>query len=135
MQALVRTKVGVGVLTMLISRAELVSQTLAPDDGDKDQWSALYARLFDALEPVLPFLFPADTNVSAADDVYVWQFLAAMGVGASPEQQQRLVVGVKERVMETVGVGKSLPPEMGERRLGEVNLFLRAIGLDVELLG
>jgi DNA topoisomerase 2-associated protein PAT1 len=134
-QSVLRTKIGLSILTMLISRAELVAQSLPETDEDKAQWQDLYARLFDLIEPVLPSIFPADTSVSAADDVYVWQFLAAMGVGASPEQQQRLVLGVKERVMETVGVAKTLPPDMGERRLGEVNLFMRAIGLDVELLG
>lgn len=133
--AIVRTKIGVSILTMLISRAELVAQQ-APlaSQEDKAQWSDLYNRLFDTVEPVLPHLFPSDTNISAADDVYVWQFLAAMGVGASPDQQQRLVLGVKERVMETVGVSRSLPAEMRERRLADVNLFMRAIGLDVELL-
>ncbi|KAK3638478.1 DNA topoisomerase 2-associated protein pat1 [Elasticomyces elasticus] len=143
LQGIVRTKVGVGVLTMLISRAELVKQQPPPSssqqqqsDEDRQQYSVLYNRLFDTLEPVLPYLFPTDTNISASDDVHVWQFLAAMGVGASPEdQQQRLVVGVKERVMETVAVSQGLPEGMRERRLGEVNLFMRAIGLDVELLG
>ncbi|KAK5713848.1 DNA topoisomerase 2-associated protein pat1 [Elasticomyces elasticus] len=143
LQGIVRTKIGVGMLTMLISRAELVKQQPPPSssqqqqsDEDRLQYAALYNRLFDTVEPVLPYLFPTDTNISASDDVHVWQFLAAMGVGASPEdQQQRLVVGVKERVMETVAVSQGLPEGMRERRLGEVNLFMRAIGLDVELLG
>ena len=139
-QSILRTKTGVSMLTMLISRAELVAQAgtstpSAQDSADRQQWQDLYSRLFYTIEPVLPYIFPTDTNVSASDDVYVWQFLAAMGVGASPDQQQRLVLGVKERVMETVGVSQSLPAEMRERRLGEVNLFMRAIGLDVELLG
>ena len=152
-QSLVRTKVGVGMLTLLVSRAELVKQALAasqtpsPDAAqDLQQWQQLYTRLFDTLEPVLPYLFttPVSTsssNTGVGEDVHVWQFLAAMGVGASPEdQQQRLVLGVKERVMETVGVAREMPegPLAGqerERRLGEVNLFMRAIGLDVELLG
>ena len=139
-QSILRTKIGVSILTMLISRAELVAQALSAnasqqDTADRTQWQELYSRLFDTIEPVLPFIFPTDTNISASDDVYVWQFLAAMGVGASPDQQQRLVLGVKDRVMETVGVSQSLPAEMKERRLGEVNLFMRAIGLDVELLG
>ena len=136
-QTIVRTKIGVSILTMLISRAELVAQAAQPSPSsaeDKSQWADLYTRVFDTVEPVLPYMFPADTNVSAADDVYVWQFLAAMGVGASPDQQQRLVLGVKERVMETVAVSRSLPAEMRERRLADVNLFMRAIGLDVELL-
>ena len=143
-QAIVRTKIGVSILTMLTSRAELVKQsisTAAPSSqtqgqlDDLTQWSIQYSQLFDTLEPVLPYIFPTDTSVAAADDVYVWQFLAAMGVGASPDQQQRLVLGVKDRVMETVGVSKGLPVEMRERRMGDVNLFMRAIGLDVELLG
>jgi DNA topoisomerase 2-associated protein PAT1 len=58
-----------------------------------------------------------------------------MGVGATPDQQQRLVLGVKDRVMETVAVSKTLPDEMSQKRLADVNLFMRAIGLDVELLG
>ena len=134
-QSIARTKIGVSILTMLLSRAELVAQSLPDSSADKQQWQELYSRLFDSIEPILPYIFPTATNVSASDDVYVWQFLAAMGVGASPDQQQRLVLGVKERVMETVGVSQSLPMEMKERRLGEVNLFMRAIGLDVELLG
>ncbi len=143
-QSVVRTKIGVGMLTMLVSRAELVKQQPAnptnthqqQQEEDRQQYATLYTTLFDTLEPVLPYLFPTDTTLAASDDVHVWQFLAAMGVGASPEdQQQRLVLGVKERVMETVAVSRGLPEEMRERRLGEVNLFMRAIGLDVELLG
>ncbi|QIW99345.1 hypothetical protein AMS68_004863 [Peltaster fructicola] len=138
--AVVRTKIGLTLLTMLISRAELLKQSLssAPTQSSAEDiasWNDYYGRLFDTLEPVLPHIFPTDTTVAAADDVYVWQFLAAMGVGASPEQQQRLVIGVKDRVMETVGVSRALPEDMRARRLGDVNLFMRAIGLDVELLG
>lgn len=131
-----RTKIGLSILTMLISRAVLLTQNQgAGAPPETQEWSSLFSNLFDSIEPALPVLFPTDTNIAAADDVYIWQFLAAMGVGASPEQQQRLVLGVKERVMETVGVARGLPAEMRERRLGEVNLFLRGIGLDVELLG
>lgn len=133
---------------MLVSRAELAKQSRGgsgtntkSNDRDTDnsnksweeQWSQLYDRLFNQAEPFLPVVFPGKAN--EADDVHVWQFLATMAVGASPEQQQRLVIGVKDRIMETVGVSKTLPPEMASARLGHVNLFMRAIGLDVELLG
>lgn len=37
--------------------------------------------------------------------------------------------------METVEQSKKYSPEMAAQRLGNVNLFMRAIGLDVELLG
>jgi DNA topoisomerase 2-associated protein PAT1 len=129
-----RSKIGMSLLTILISRAELLKQS-APDvvSADWEQWADLYNRLFETVEPVLPLIFPGTANDT--DDMYVWQFLAAMGVGASPEQQQRLVIGVKDRVMETVTVSKALPAEMAGARLANVNLFMRAIGLDVELLG
>lgn len=129
-----RSKIGMSLLTILISRAELLKQS-NPDMNQQDweQWTVLYNKLFDTVEPVLPLLFPGTVNDT--DDMYVWQFLAAMGVGASPEQQQRLVIGVKDRVMETVTVSKALPAEMAGARLANVNLFMRAIGLDVELLG
>ena len=44
-------------------------------------------------------------------------------------------VSTRDRVMETVAQSKTLPAEMSSQRLGNVNLFMRAIGLDVELLG
>ena len=91
-----------------------------------------YNTFFDALEPTLPNIFPGTVNTG--EDIYVWQFLAAIGIGASPEQQQRLVMAVKDRVMETVALAKTLPPAMSSQRLANVNLFMRSIGLDVELL-
>lgn len=127
------TKIGLNMMTMLFSRAELVKESGACSDADWQQWTGLYDRMFDVLEPILESVFPGKVN--SGDDVYVWQFLAAMGVGASPEQQQRLVIAVKDRVMDTVSQSRALPPEMSSQRLGNVNLFMRAIGLDVEMLG
>ena len=66
--------------------------------------------------------------------MYVWQLLAAMGVSSNPEQQQRLVIGVKDRVLGTVTHAKTLPSSMSKPRLANVNLFMRSIGLDVDLL-
>ena len=36
--------------------------------------------------------------------------------------------------METVAQSRALPAEMSSQRLSNVNLFMRAIGLDVDLL-
>ncbi|EXJ84124.1 hypothetical protein A1O3_04791 [Capronia epimyces CBS 606.96] len=127
------TKIGLGMMTMLLTRAELSKESGVVSDQEWQQWTALYNRLFDTLEPLLGLLFPGPVN--SGDDIYIWQFLATIGIGASPDQQQRLVIGVKDRVMETVQQSKTLPPEMASVRLGNVNLFMRAIGLDVEMLG
>ena len=93
MQAIARSKVGLSILTMLISRAELVKQTESPDDIEWEQWLNHYNRFFDAVEPLLQNIFPGSIN--DGQDVYVWQFLAASGIGANPDQQQRLVLAVK----------------------------------------
>ncbi|KFY23548.1 hypothetical protein V493_05800 [Pseudogymnoascus sp. VKM F-4281 (FW-2241)] len=127
-----RTRIGVSMLTMLLSRAELIKQATTVDDQEWNHWLSTYNSFFDVIEPTLPFIFPGTVNTG--EDVYVWQFLAAMGVGASPEQQQRLVMAVKDRVMETVNLAKTLPPAMSSQRLANVNLFMRSIGLDVDLL-
>ena len=91
-----------------------------------------YNQLFNMLEPSLPHMFPG--TISSGDDMYVWQLLAAIGIGASPDQQQRLVLAVKDRVMDTVNLAKTLPQDLAAQRLQNVNLFMRSIGLDVELL-
>ncbi|KAK0119816.1 hypothetical protein ONS95_011248 [Cadophora gregata] len=127
-----RTRIGVSMLTMILSRAELIKQGASVDEQEWQEWVNKYNGFFDALEPTLPNIFPGTVNTG--EDVYVWQFLAAIGIGASPEQQQRLVMAVKDRVMETVSLAKTLPPAMSSQRLANVNLFMRSIGLDVELL-
>ncbi|KAJ5587544.1 uncharacterized protein N7459_003309 [Penicillium hispanicum] len=132
-QTVARTRVGLGILTMLLSRAEIVKEAGQASERDWQQWVEKFNVLFDTLEPALADIFPGSIN--SGDDMYVWQFLAAVGIGASPEQQQRLVIAVKDRVMETVAYSKTLPADMASQRLGNVNLFMRAIGLDVELLG
>ncbi|KKK27137.1 topoisomerase II associated protein [Aspergillus rambellii] len=132
-QFIAKTRIGLGVLTMLLSRAEIVKEAGQASERDWQQWVEKFNVLFDTLEPIFGDIFPSAIN--AGDDMYVWQFLAATGIGASPEQQQRLVIAVKDRVMETVAYSKTLPADMASQRLGNVNLFMRAIGLDVELLG
>ncbi|KAG0646076.1 DNA topoisomerase 2-associated pat1 [Hyphodiscus hymeniophilus] len=127
-----RSRVGVSMLTMILSRAELIKQGGGSNEQEWDQWVNTYNGFFDTLEPTLPSIFPGTVNTG--EDVYVWQFLAAIGIGASPEQQQRLVMAVKDRVMETVTLAKTLPPAMASQRLANVNLFMRSIGLDVDLL-
>lgn len=133
-----QTRVGLSILSMLLSSAELIKQTQPQNVGEADwaQWQHHFSRLFALLTPHFPHLFLAPVANGMVDDQYVWQFLASVGIGASPEQQQRLVLSVKDRVMDTVRVAKGLPdPEMRNVRLGNVNLFMKGLGLDVSMLG
>lgn len=127
-----QTKVGLSILTMLTARATLIKEAGEAPDDLWGQWTENYDKLFNTLQPTLASIFPP--NASRDDDEYAWQFLAAVGSGASPEQQQALVIGVKDRVMDAVSQSKSLPPDMAMQKRARVNLFMRAIGLDVDLL-
>ena len=93
LSAVVRSRVGLEVLTMFLSRAAIIKANETPDDQTWDQWLGLYNAFFDQTEPLLGEIFP--TSVNVGQDQYVWQFLAATGSGANPEQQQRLVLSVK----------------------------------------
>ncbi|OTB03769.1 hypothetical protein M426DRAFT_262849 [Hypoxylon sp. CI-4A] len=127
-----RTRIGVSMLTMILSRAELAKQAGQATEQSWQQWVATFNQFFNAIEPTLHNIFPG--TVASGEDIYVWQFLAAIGIGASLEEQQRLVLAVKDRVMDTHSLSKTLPPDMAKIRLDNVNLFMRSIGLDVELL-
>lgn len=139
-KTIVRSKIGLLILTMLATRAEDLRdeasknpQVQAAQAQEWQQYTMVYDQFFNQLEPMLPYLFP-DSNPLAADDVYVWSFLAAMGAAANAEQQQRLVIGVKDRVMSAVGAARTLPQGEQDKRLDEINLFMKALGLDVQLL-
>ncbi|EFX05251.1 topisomerase 2 associated protein [Grosmannia clavigera kw1407] len=127
-----KSRVGTSVLTMILSRAEILKQSGAGTSQQWQTWEIAYTNFFNVLEPILPYIFPG--TVSSGEDMYVWQLLAALGIGANPDQQQRLVLSVKDRVMDTVAVAKTLPVDLSTQRLQNVNLFMRSIGLDVELL-
>lgn len=113
--AVAQTKPGLAFLTMLLSRAEILKQGggslqgLAPPTPEEiGRWQELYGNLFNTLQgryltifPSLYYLVPLNPNTPmmqlslAVDDMYVWQFLAAMAVGASMDQQHILVTEVR----------------------------------------
>ena len=99
---IVRSQVGLEILTMLLSQAEIIRKAEASKEQEWQQWLGIYNRLFDIVEPLLAGIFPG--SVSAGQDVYVWQFMATLGTGANPDQQQRLVLAVKfvTRVLQSV---------------------------------
>ena len=66
-------------------------------------------------------------------DQPVWQFLAALALHASPDQQSILVTSLREKVLDIVtSVNKGWVADEEERqtKLANVNLFLHALGLD-----
>lgn len=107
----------------------------------------VFDHLFQLLSPHFLVLFPStrlDIQSSPPTehvltqhrdllDQPVWQFLAAVALHASPDQQSALVAGLREKVLENVAsVQKGWVTDEEERstKLANVNLFLHALGLD-----
>lgn len=105
----------------------------------------MFDHLFQLLSPHLLFLFPSvrqavSANIPIANvpdsdhiDQPTWQFLAAVALHSSVEQQQVLVTSLRERVLEnvaSVGKGWIVDEEQRRLRLANVNLFLHSLGLD-----
>ncbi|KAI8928650.1 topoisomerase II-associated protein PAT1-domain-containing protein [Entophlyctis helioformis] len=122
-----KNRAGLALLTMFLSRAEILKQvaTNAPPPSEQElgMWSEIYAFLFQSVQGHFASLFP--TNLASGDELYVWQFLAAMAVGASGVEHQRvLVTEVRENV---IHASRSGDP----KALDNVNLFLNALGLGI----
>ncbi|CAI2184272.1 2899_t:CDS:10, partial [Funneliformis geosporum] len=117
-----RSKVGLAFLTMFLSRTEILKQgggTMQglplPEERELLHWQELYNRLFNLLQNHFLPLFPP-FNIGL-DDMYVWQFLAAMAVGASTEQQHILVTEVRERVLDTVMQASRLSADKASHKI------------------
>lgn len=130
-----KSRVGLVILTMIFSRAELLKQggggsplndepTANLSDQELGMWSEIYEFIFMSFQGQFPALFSSET--SPADEVYVWQLLSAMAVGASGiEHQKILVTELRENVIQTA---KTNHPQA----LENVNLFLTALGLNID---
>ncbi|BFZ62519.1 DNA topoisomerase 2-associated protein pat1 [Saitoella coloradoensis] len=129
-----RSKVGLAFLTMLTSRAESLRQNpeAPPADAELSQWSLIFNALFARLQGNFSLAFPQAHGL--VDDVYVWQWLASIAVGASMEQQHVLVTEVRDKVLDTVIAAKKLPVDVGAGEIAKVNMFLNSMGLDADQL-
>ncbi len=93
---LAKSRVGLVFLTMLLSRAEIVKQSASIEDevsvseSELVMWTEIYSFLFMSFQGQFTSLFSSETSPS--DEVFVWQFLAAMAVGASGIEQQKILV-------------------------------------------
>ncbi|KAI8576924.1 hypothetical protein K450DRAFT_254253 [Umbelopsis ramanniana AG] len=147
-----KSKAGLSLMTMFLSRAEILKQGGGALQGlaqctpeELERWDMLYQQLYEKLHDHFLMFFPPPVILPGnnqainavhlannADDTYVWQFLAAIAVGASMEQQHSLVTEIRDRVMEDIVMASSnrLPAEQAAHKISNVNLFLHALGLD-----
>ncbi|KAI6013922.1 topoisomerase II-associated protein PAT1 [Pisolithus microcarpus] len=151
-----QTRPGIAMLTLFLSRVEIIKQGMStavemtdlPTPEEAQQWQLVFDHFFQLLVPYFPMMFPStrfalspahaasETAVVHQTDLLdqpVWQFLAAVALHASPDQQSTLVAGLRDKVLENVAsVQKGWISDEEERstKLANVNLFLHALGLD-----
>jgi len=106
----------------------------------------MFNHLFDLLAPHMLVLFPSSRMIKTSTegqqqqsslydnaDQHVWQFLAAFALHGSLEQHQALVTMLREKILDdllAVSRGWFTTEEERNTKLGNVNLFLNALGLD-----
>ncbi|KAJ3032804.1 hypothetical protein HK097_005069, partial [Rhizophlyctis rosea] len=123
-----KSKVGLAFLTMFLSRAEILKQGgQGVGEAELGMWADIYNFLFASLHTHFESLFPAQTEVEKeGDEVFVWQFLAALAVGATTVDHQRvLLTEVRSKVLEASRKGDA-------KAEANVNLFLNALGLGID---
>ncbi|THV05364.1 hypothetical protein K435DRAFT_961132 [Dendrothele bispora CBS 962.96] len=137
--AVARTKPGVALLTLLLTRVELIKQSIPeeiPSSADEEQWQMMFDHLFQLLTPHFTRMFPTRTEEGEAaesQDQPVWQFLAALALHATIQQHQILVTSLREKVLENVVSAKKgwgMSEEERQAKLANVDLFLHALGLE-----
>ncbi|KAJ1659994.1 DNA topoisomerase 2-associated protein pat1 [Dispira simplex] len=153
-----RSKAGLALLTVLISRGEMLKQQSLTFAGatvtSQEQlveFTTLFNQLFNVLQSHFSNLFPPSSGNGTSPvpdgfgphphavpnhDLYVWQFLATVAVGASPDQQHILVSEVREKVMEQITLASNhhFAGPKSEMAIANVNLLLHALGLDASQL-
>lgn len=92
MQWFAKSRAGLSILTVILSRAEILKSdtTAKSPEQDLGMWSDLYNFVFESLKGQFASLFPEKS--SPLDELYLWQFLSAMAVGASGIEHQGILV-------------------------------------------
>jgi len=144
-----QTRPGLALLTLFLSRVELIKMdmTTTPKDSDSpsaeeaQQWQLVFDHLFQSLASRFLLLFPS-TRMGSGQTSHVqldlvdqpaWQFFAALALHAGSEQQHNLVTTLREKILDNVSnVNKGWIKDDEERqaKLANVNLLLHALGLD-----
>lgn len=139
------TKIGLSLITVLISRLELIKQEFTDSLGAHDlaQWQTVYNQMFESLEGRLESCFPpylshdesrkVINKESKEDDSYIWQFLTSLSLTGMLNHQRIIVDEIRNEIFGIMAVAKELKAsgdaESSARYLSNLNLFLNAMGL------
>ena len=136
---LVSSKTGIFIMSLLISRAEIIQST--NPDSISSIWSELFTFIFTNLTSKFSTLFPSYINLLEKntappqhllsnvhkEEHYAWNFLIAVAIGCSRYDGflKVLVVEMREKMVDTVKNGN-------EKSIENVDLFLKALGIGID---
>lgn len=127
------TKIGLSILTTLLSRAELMRGEGSISATDLSEWTSCYDELFTALESRLAAIFPP--GLGDAEDDYVWQFLATLSLGGKLSHQRIIVDEVRDEIFGVMSRAKAIDnSDMAnlykkQSMLNNLNMYLVVMGL------
>lgn len=127
------TKIGLSIITSLLSRAELIRGEGTISATDLSEWTSCYDELFTALESRLAAIFPPSNNDSQND--YVWQFLATLSLGGKLSHQRIIVDEVRDEIFGVMNRAKAIAntdmDKLHEKQsmLNNLNMYLVVMGL------
>ncbi|GME88323.1 unnamed protein product [[Candida] boidinii] len=140
------TKIGLSLITILVSRLELIKQELNKNLSahDLSSWLLIYDKLFQGLEGRLNQIFPpylsCDENKSVInqlsiddDDSYIWQFLASLSLAGLLNHQRIIVDEIRNEIFGVMNKAKISKQNNDinnyNKLLNNLNLFLNVMGL------
>lgn len=133
------TKIGLSILTTLISRAELIIGEGSISATDLSEWSSCYDELFTSLESRIAAIFPPhedgeDVGATSSDN-YVWQFLATLSLGGKLSHQRIIVDEVRDEIFSVMARAKAIDNSdlqnlyKKQNLLNNLNMYLVVMGL------
>ncbi|ODV79034.1 uncharacterized protein CANTADRAFT_26107 [Suhomyces tanzawaensis NRRL Y-17324] len=132
------TKIGLSILTTLLSRAELIIGEGTISATDLSEWSSCYDELFTSLESRIAAIFPPhpeDVDDGSSRENYVWQFLATLSLGGKLSHQRIIVDEVRDEIFGAMNRAKAIDNSdlanlyKKQNLLNNLNMYLVVMGL------
>lgn len=130
------TKIGLSILTTLISRAEVIIGEGSISATDLSEWSSCYDELFTSLESRIAGIFPPESvdDIGSTEN-YVWQFLATLSLGGKLSHQRIIVDEVRDEIFSVMSRAKAIDNSdvvnlyKKQNLLSNLNMYLVVMGL------
>ena len=132
------TKIGLSILTTLLSRAELIRGEGVISATDLSEWSSCYDELFTSLESRIAAIFPPhpeDVDDGSSRENYVWQFLATLSLGGKLSHQRIIVDEVRDEIFGVMNRAKAIDNSdlanlyKKQNLLNNLNMYLVVMGV------